>query len=198
MSTPFYQLDLFGDQASYIIAFILGIAFGFTLERAGFGSSKKLAMQFYFRDMTVLKVMFTAIVTTMVGVLYLNLADILDFSLIYLNPTYLWPQVVGGLIMGVGFVVGGYCPGTSLVASATGKIDGIFYVLGALFGVFVFGELYPLIQGFHNTGFMGDRLLTDWLGLSPGVVGFFVILMALGMFFGAEYLEKKFSVKESA
>ncbi|MCP4628014.1 MAG: YeeE/YedE family protein, partial [bacterium] len=124
MSTPFYQLDLFGDQASYIIAFILGIAFGFTLERAGFGSSKKLAMQFYFRDMTVLKVMFTAIVTTMVGVLYLNLADILDFSLIYLNPTYLWPQVVGGLIMGVGFVVGGYCPGTSLVASATGKIDG--------------------------------------------------------------------------
>ncbi len=198
MSTPFYQLDLFGDQTSYIYAFIIGIAFGFTLERAGFGSSKKLAMQFYFRDMTVLKVMFTAIVTTMVGILYLNLVDILDFSLIYLNPTYLWPQIVGGLIMGVGFVVGGYCPGTSLVASATGKIDGIFYVIGALFGIFIFGELYPLLQGFHNTGFMGDSLLTDWLDLSPGIVGFFVILMALGMFFGAEILENKFRVKDGA
>ncbi len=196
MSTPFYQMDLFGDQASYIIAFILGIAFGFTLERAGFGSSKKLAMQFYFRDMTVLKVMFTAIITTMVGVLYLNLADIMDMSLIYVNATYLWPQVVGGLIMGVGFVVGGYCPGTSLVASATGKIDGMVYVLGALFGIFIFGELYPLFQSFHSSGFLGDRLLSDWLGLTPGIIGFLVILMALGMFFGAEVLEKKFKVKE--
>jgi len=198
MSTPFYQFDYFGDEASFVIAFIIGITFGFTLERAGFGSSKKLAMQFYFRDMTVLKVMFTAIVTAMVGVLYLNLADILDFSLLYINTTYLWPQIAGGLIMGAGFVVGGYCPGTSLVASATGKIDGMVYVLGALFGIFVFAEFYPLLQSFHEAGYLGERTLSNWLNLSPGVVALLVILMALGMFFGAEYLEKKFSVKESA
>jgi hypothetical protein len=170
--------------------------FGFTLERAGFSSSRKLAMQFYFRDMTVLKVMFTAIVVAMTGLLYLNLADILDTSLVYLNPTYLWPQIMGGAVMGVGFVVGGYCPGTSLVASAIGKIDGMIYVAGALFGMLVYGEIYPAIQSFAESGALGERTLSDWLHLRPGVIAFLVILMALGMFYGAELLEKKFGPKE--
>ena len=198
MFTPFYQMDYFGIETSFIIAFVLGIAFGFTLERAGFSSSKKLAMQFYFRDMTVLKVMFTAIVTTMVGLLYLNLVEVLDFSLLFINPTYLWPQITGGVIMGAGFVIGGYCPGTSLVASAIGKIDGFFYIFGALFGLLVFGEMHPVLENFTMSGSMGERTLADWLNLTPGMVAFFVILMALGMFYGAELLEKKFSVKERA
>ncbi len=192
MSAPFYKYDFFGYETGLVVAFIIGILFGFTLERAGFSSSRKLAMQFYLRDMTVLKVMFTAIVTAMVGLLYLNLTDVLDFSRVYINPTYLGPQVVGGAIMGIGFVIGGFCPGTSLVASAIGKIDGMIYVAGALIGMFVFGEIYPFIQNFTEMGALGDATLSDWLGLSPGVVAFLVILMALGMFYGAEILEKKF------
>lgn len=193
MSAPFFKFDLFGYETGLVIAFVIGILFGFTLERAGFSSSTKLAMQFYFRDMTVLKVMFTAIVTAMVGILYLNLANILDISKIYLNPTYLWPQIAGGAIMGVGFVIGGYCPGTSLVASAIGKIDGFMYVAGALAGMFVFGELFPRFQDFASSGFMGDVRLSDWLNMRPGTVAFLVILMALGMFWGAEILEARFN-----
>ncbi|MCB0287015.1 MAG: YeeE/YedE family protein [Calditrichaeota bacterium] len=194
MDAPFYKYGLFGYETGLVVAFVIGILFGFILERAGFGSSIKLAMQFYLRDMTVLKVMFTAIVTAMVGLLYLNLADVLDLSLVYLNPTFLYPQLLGGVIMGVGFVVGGYCPGTSLVASATGKIDGMFYVLGALLGMFIYGEAYPLFADFATSGAMGRYTLSDWLGVRPGVVAFGVILMALGMFWGAEFLEKKFGV----
>jgi len=195
MPSPLYSNGIFGEQTGFIIAFIIGILFGFTLERAGFGSSRKLAAQFYFRDMTVLKVMFTAIVVAMTGLLYLNLIEVLDFSLVSLNPTYLWPQIAGGAIMGIGFVIGGYCPGTSLVASATGKIDGFVYVAGALFGMLVYGEIYPAIQKFAESGFMGERTLSDWLHLRPGMVAFLVILMALGMFYGAELLEKKFGKK---
>ncbi len=196
MFAPLYKYGLFGAEVSLVVAFVLGILFGFTLERAGFSSSRKLAMQFYFRDMTVLKVMFTAIVTAMVGILYLNLTDILDISLIYLNPTYLAPQVAGGVVMGIGFVIGGYCPGTSLVASAIGKIDGFVYIFGALFGMLVFGELFPLFQDFSTSGFIGDATLMQWLGFSPGTVAFLVILMALGMFWGAEIIEKKYAEKE--
>ncbi len=105
---PFLKTGLFGIQISFVIAFVIGISFGFFLERAGFGSSRKLALQFYFREMTVLKVMFTAIVTAMLGLLYMSLFGWIDLSLVYLNPTFLVAQIIGGLVLGVGFAIGGY------------------------------------------------------------------------------------------
>ena len=48
--------------AGVVLVFgLIGFAFGYTLEMAGFGDSRKLAAQFYFRELTVFKVMFTAI-----------------------------------------------------------------------------------------------------------------------------------------
>ncbi len=195
MFAPLFKYDYFGVEVGYIIAFVIGVLFGYTLERAGFSSSRKLALQFYLRDMTVLKVMFTAIVVAMLGILYLNLADVLDISLIYINPTYLWPQMLGGAIMGIGFVIGGYCPGTSLVASTVGKLDGMMYVLGALFGMFIYGEIFPAIQTVAESGYMGEVTLSDWLHLRPGVIAFFIVIMALGMFWFAEWAEKRFGEK---
>jgi len=194
---PFYKTGLFGDEVSLLIAFILGISFGFWLERAGFGSSKKLAAQFYFTDMTVLKVMFTAIVTAMAGLLFFSLFGWLDFSLLYINPTYLLPQITGGLILGVGFVIGGYCPGTSIVAGATGKIDGYFFIGGIIAGMFTFGEVYSWIENFHKSSAMGTVLISDWLSVSMGLIGFAVIILALLMFWGGEWLERKFNKREA-
>ena len=179
-----------------MLAFVIGISFGFWLERAGFGSARKLAAQFYFTDMTVLKVMFTAIITAMTGLLFFSLFGWIDLSLVYINPTYLWPQIIGGLVLGVGFVTGGYCPGTSIVAASTGKIDGFLFIGGAMMGMFVFGEIYQWIADFHTSGSMGAILISDWLSISMGVIGFAAIVMALLMFWGAEWLEQKFSSRE--
>jgi uncharacterized membrane protein YedE/YeeE len=148
--------------------------------------------------MTVLKVMFTAIVTAMLGLLFFSLFGWLDFSMLYINPTYLWPQITGGLILGVGFVVGGYCPGTSIVASATGKIDGYFFIGGIIAGMLTFGEVYSWIENFHKSSAMGTVLLSDWLPVSMGVIAFAVIIMALSMFWGAEWLERKFNKREAS
>ena len=134
MTAPLYQYGMFGDETSLVLAFLIGIGFGFFLERAGFGSARKLVSQFYLNDLAVFKVMFTAIVTAMLGVTYLAWIGWLDLSLVYLVPTFLLPQVVGGLILGVGFVIGGYCPGTSVAATATGRLDGLLYVLGIFAG----------------------------------------------------------------
>jgi hypothetical protein len=193
---PLFKLGLFGEQISYVLAFVIGIGFGFWLERAGFGSARKLAAQFYFRDLAVLKVMFTAIITAMTGLLYLSLFGWIDLSLVYINPTYLWPQIVGGLILGAGFVIGGYCPGTSIVAASTGRLDSYFFIGGLIIGMFVFGEVYPLIADFHVSGYLGTVQISDWLGVSLGVVGFLVIIMALFMFWGGEKLENKFRPSE--
>jgi len=195
MIAPFFKYNFFGDDVSLVVAFIIGIGFGFFLERAGFGNARKLAAQFYFYDLTVFKVMFTAIITAMLGIYYLSVIGFLDLSLVYLNPTYLVPQIVGGLILGVGFVVGGYCPGTSCVSAATGKIDGFIYLLGIIAGIFVFGEIFPLVSGFYNSTPMGQVTLPQFFNIPYGLIVFAVVLMAIGGFAAAEWAEKKLGSK---
>jgi hypothetical protein len=193
MMAPLFKYGMFGDEASLVVAFLIGIGFGFFLERAGFGSARKLVSQFYLNDLAVFKVMFTAIVTAMLGVTYLGWLGWLDLSLVYLVPTYLAPQIVGGLILGVGFVIGGYCPGTSVAATATGRVDGLVYVLGIFAGMFAFAELYPLLKGFYLSGDGAALTIPGTFGLPYGVVVFTVVLMAVGGFYGAGLLEKKFA-----
>jgi hypothetical protein len=196
MSAPFFKLGLFGEEASLLVAFAIGIGFGFFLERAGFGSARKLVAQFYLTDLAVFKVMFTAIVTAMLGVTYLAWMGFLDLSLVYLVPTYWGAQVVGGLLLGVGFVIGGYCPGTSIAAVGTGRIDGLFYVLGIGAGTLTFAGLFPYLRGLYVSGSAGAKTLPQALHLPYGLVVFSVVLMALGGFYGAGLLEARFGSKE--
>jgi hypothetical protein len=175
---------------SLVVAFVLGIGFGFCLERAGFGSARKLAAQFYLYDMSVFKVMFTAIVTAMLGVTYLGWIGWLDLSQVYLVPTFLGPQILGGLVLGVGFVVGGYCPGTSAAAVATGRVDGMLYASGIFAGTFVYAEVYPSIKAFVNSNEMGQVTLPEVLGLPWGVIVFAVVVVAVVGFWGAGKVER--------
>ena len=193
---PLALAEIMGHWGQYVIYLLIGIAFGFALEMSGFANAPTLAAQFYFKDMTVLKVMFGAIVTAMVLVFLSSAVGLLDFSLVYVNETYLWPGIVGGLIMGVGFILGGYCPGTSVVGAAVGKIDGILFVLGVLFGIFAFGETVGFYEEFWYSSYLGRFTIPEWLGLPYGVVVVGIVLMALFMFWGAEQLEKIFGGRD--
>ena len=176
---------------SYLVFALIGFAFGFTLEMSGFGDSRKLAAQFYFTELTVLKVMFTAIVTAMVLLFGAVSLGILNFSQVWVNPTYLWSGILGGLIMGVGFIVGGFCPTTSLASASTGKIDGMLFMLGGFVGAFLFGETEPLFTNwYNNAGYYGRVTLDQVFNLPVGIVVLLVVLMALFMFWGAEQLER--------
>lgn len=189
---PLVWSEILGHWGQYIIFLLIGFAFGYVLEISGFGYSPKLAAQFYFQDMTVLKVMFTAIIVAMVLIFGASAIGLLDYNLIWVNPTYLWPGILGGVIMGFGFIIGGFCPGTSLVAAATAKLDGVFFVLGVFFGIFLFGETVDSYAEFWNSSYMGRFTLQDWLGVPTGWVVLGVVLMALFMFWGGEKLEEKF------
>lgn len=180
-----------GALQSALLFGLIGFGFGAVLEATGFGNTRKLAAQFYLRDLTVLKTMFTAIVVAGVLVYGASALGVLDMNRVWINPTHLWPGIAGGLVMGVGFVIGGFCPGTSLVAAATGKIDGMVFVVGALVGVGAFGETLPLFDSFFLSGDLGRFTLSDWVGLPSGVVLLLVVSMALALFVGAEALEKR-------
>jgi uncharacterized protein len=188
---PLYEFGRFGDGTSLVVAVLLGIAFGWFLERGGMGNARKLAGQFYFTDMAVLKLMFTAIVTAMLGLFWLSWAGLLDLSRVYVPETFIAPQLVGGVVFGVGFTVGGLCPGTSCVAAATGRRDGLALVGGMLAGVFAFGEAFPFVQGFVESTARGSWTLPEALGLSHGTVVGMIVAAALGAFAGAEWLERR-------
>jgi len=189
VNAPFYQFGLFGNDTALLFAVVIGIGFGFFLEQAGFGSSVKLAQQFYLRDLTVFKVMFTAIVTAMLGLFWLSWLGLVDLSLVRVLPTYLVPQLIGGLVFGVGFVMGGYCPGTCCVAAVTGKMDGWIHLAGMFAGIFLFGELLPLIGNWYSSTPMGEITLSQIFNLSHGTMVLLIVLAALAGFYGADKLE---------
>jgi rhodanese-related sulfurtransferase len=189
--------EFISDQLNLVVALFLGVGFGFVLEQAGFSSSRRLAGVFYGYDFTVLRVFFTAAVTAMSGVLLLSYLGFLDIDAIFVNPLWMRPAIVGGVIMGLGFILGGYCPGTSVCAAAIGKVDAMFFVGGGLLGVFVFGEFYPLYHGFYESTAMGPLKVFHSLGISQGLFAFLLIAMAVGAFFATTRIEKKVAGTEA-
>lgn len=196
MPFPLHLETLLGKAGMYAVFLFIGFLFGYTLEISGFNHAPTLAAQFYFKNLRVFKVFFTAIVVAMLLIFGTYAAGLLDYNLIWVNPTYLWSGLVGGLIMGVGFILGGFCPGTSLVALATLKVDGIFFVLGGLVGVFLFGETVEQFKYFWNGSYFGRLTLMDVFHLPAGVLVVLVTAMALFMLWGGEQLEKIYGGKD--
>ncbi len=194
---PLYKFGWFDFAYSLQLAGIIGFMFGFVLERAGFGNPRKLTAIFYLRDFAVLKVMFTAIVVCIIGLLYFSVFGWIDLARVYLLPTFIWPQIVGGLVLGVGFVMGGYCPTTSVVATVSGKLDGLIFIIGMMIGSVFFAEIFPLIEKFYISGSKGAIRLTDVFGINSGIIALMVCLVAVGAFWLAENVEQKFGDKDT-
>jgi len=193
---PLIPNEIIAGNWNFLIAFVIGIGFGFVLEQAGFSSSRKLAGMFYGYDTVVLKVFFTGAITAMLGLLFFSLFDWIDLSLVYVNPTFLWSAIIGGVIMGLGFITAGFCPGTSVCAAAIGKIDAMIFIIGIFIGIFIFGESFPLLQNLFVAGDMGSPKLNQVLGISGGVLALLVILAAAIMFWIGEWAERKFPREE--
>jgi uncharacterized membrane protein YedE/YeeE len=187
---PIFEIS---QELNFLIAFIIGLGFGFALEQAGFSSSRKLAGMFYGYDTTVLKVFFTAAIVAMLGLAFFNYFEMIDMSIVYVNEYYIDSAIVGGVIMGLGFIVGGFCPGTSVCAAAIGKIDAVAFLVGSLIGIFAFGETYAMWKDIYTRNYLGGIKISNALNMSDGITIFLVIAAAVLMFWAGEWAEKKFS-----
>jgi uncharacterized protein len=176
---------------SLLFAVIIGIFFGLFLERGGLGDPHKLTGVFYLTDFTVPKVMFTAILVAAAGLYVLSDIGLLDMSRVWIVPTFFWPQIVGGAIFGVGFVVSGYCPGTAVTGFASGRLDALVALAGIAAGSLVFAVLYPNVEGFYMSSSMEKAVLPAILGLSHWVVIAVLAVLAAVMFFAMEKYEKR-------
>jgi len=189
--------EIFSGEFNLVIAFLVGIGFGFILEQAGFSSTRKLVGLFYGYDFTVLKVFFTAGIVAMIGVLILDHFRLLDLGLIYVNPTFLWSAILGGCIMGAGFIIGGFCPGTSFCAAAIGKIDAMVFILGSLLGIFIFTEVYPVLENIYLMENWGPVRIDQFLGLTPELYAFFLVFVAVGAFVMVTFIENRVNKRKT-
>ncbi len=190
---PLSSLYVFPEWLNMLMAFLIGTGFGFALEQAGFSSSRKLAGMFYGYDATVLKVFFTAAIVALIGSQFLGFFGVLNLNQVYVNEFYVTASVVGGFIMGAGFIMGGFCPGTGICAMSIGKIDAMVFVAGGFVGAFLFTETYSLIEGLATAQYRGPVKINEVLGLSPGVFTMILVVAAVGMFWLAELAEKRFA-----
>lgn len=188
---PLIPNEIIPAEWNSIFALVIGIAFGYILESSGFSSSRKLAGVFYGYDFAVLKVFFTAALVSSIGILYMDYMGYLDLGALYVHPTYLKGALIGGGIMGLGFITGGFCPGTSICAAAIGKIDALVYVGGILIGIFLFSELFSRFEPLYDGGFMGYITIMDAFDISPYVFVFAFTLLAVLSFVIADIVRKR-------
>jgi len=190
---PISSLINMPEWLDLLIALLIGTGFGFALEQAGFSSSRKLAGMFYGYDTTVIKVFFTAAIVALIGSQLLSYLGLLNLNLVFVNEFYVTSSIVGGVIMGAGFIMGGFCPGTGLSALSIGKIDAMIFFVGGLTGAFLFAETDPSIQDLANQSYRGPVKVNEVFGISPGLFAFLLIIAAIVMFWIAELAEKRFA-----
>lgn len=174
-----------------LFALLTGIVFGMFLEKAGFGNARKLVQQFYLKDMSMFKVLFSAIVTAMLGIYWLSYFGVLDITQIYINASFVWPQVLGGVLFGFGFVLAGLCPGTSCVAVFTGKLDGLAVFAGIFTGLFLFAGTEPGLKEFLSTSSMGDISLYELFHMHYGMLTFLIAAFAILAFWLVGRIEER-------
>jgi uncharacterized membrane protein YedE/YeeE len=176
---PLVKTGVISQAVNMWLAVPIGFFFGLGLYHAGFTDCRKIAQVFYLKDVGVPVVMFSAIVTGMLGLWFLILIGFLDPDKMYFLPTYLLPMAVGGLLFGVGMVIGGFCPGTAAGAIATGRVDAVVFVLGFLIGSMVFGDLFPVWGEFYNSDYRGVYRLDELFGIELGPMILIMIVISI-------------------
>ena len=191
---PLITQGLISPEWNPMLAFLIGLGFGYALEQGGFSSSRKLAGIFYGYDMIVVRVFLTAVLTSGVGLLYFNYMGWIDFSLVYVNPTFLWSAIIGGAFVGLGIILSGFCPGTSFTAASIGKIDAMAFIGGVGLGTFFYAETYELLfEKLHDAANLGRIRIYETLGISPGLFMFLFIVFALILFWATIAIKQKYS-----
>ncbi len=195
---PLFPQEIISEPLNLFIALLIGTGFGFFLEGAGFTNTRKLAGVFYGYDFVVLKVFFTAAATAAIGLFLMNYYGMIDLNLIYYPKTFWLPTVVGGLIMALGFVIGGFCPGTSFCAASTGKVDAMVFAGGVFLGIIGYGFTYnTLFAKLRASGKMGRVNIAEWLGMSDGLFILLLVIVAIAAFVVVTKIQAKVNSNHS-
>lgn len=150
-----------------LLGLMLGAAFGAALQLSGASSHTNIIRALRLKDLTIIKLIMTAIGVGLIGVHLLDLSGLANMKV---KDLYLPGLIIAGLIFGVGFAVSGYCPGTALAAAAEGKPDAWVTVLGGMIGALVFAFMFPDLETIlFSFGRYGPVTIHEWLGIQGAI-----------------------------
>jgi len=194
---PLQTTGILTSGENLLYGLLIGIMFGFILERGGFGRSDHIAPIFYFRNLRVSQTMISAILTASTWIIIAIYNGWIDFNAVFIPKTYIWPYMIGGALFGLGMVMSGWCPGTAAIGAVIGKIDAFVFILGLLGGMYFYFEIFDKIKGFANSSFVG-RFTFDKLVGGDIYLAYFitvVICIGLGIFMHTMYKIRKIKEK---
>ncbi len=180
-------------ESGMVSGLVCGVLFGFALENAGFGSPAKLTAQFKLTDWSVFKVMFTAIVVAAVGLWGLRVVGLLEADSLFVPQALVMASAVGGALIGLGFAIGGYCPGTSMVGMASGRLDALVFVLGLFIGTTAFAGFYgDAIRAMMAIGELIDGdTLADVYGIADPIMLAVMAVFLVAVFYLGSWFERR-------
>ena len=186
MTFPLYDSGM-------VAGLLAGVLFGYVLEGAGFGSPRKLTAQFSLRDWAVFKVMFTAVIVAAAGLWLAEAGGLIGANAVFVPTLFFWAIALGGLLIGAGFALGGYCPGTSTVGLFSGRADAAVFMIGMMLGTALFAAAFGPLEGLYRAAEgPGGQTLMDLISLSTWVILLVLVIMAVGGFALGNWCERRF------
>ena len=188
---PLFKNGFLSPEANFFFAILMGITFGFVLERTGFTRAQHIADTFYFRNLAVPKIIGVTIITATTWFIIFAYMGWIDLNALFTPGTYVWPYVAGGLLFGLGMVMAGYCPGAAVAGLGTGKSDALVFLLGVIGGMLLYFVLYDAVSSFANSTKFGTVKIQDLFGgnnyssyiitiiLETGIISFLMFLQKL-------------------
>jgi len=147
-----------------LIGFLIGITFGFLLQKGNVTEYNVIINQLLLKDFTMFKIILSAILTGMIGIHTLKKLGYIDLKP---KPSYIKTILIGGLIFGAGFAILGYCPGTVAGAFGSGSIDAFFGMIGLILGAGIFASIYPKVKNKYMKKGLGKVTILDITNTHP-------------------------------